>query len=61
MEKTVGTTNNKLVTNTQIIAKHFGRIHNEVIHALRYLMSDCGAAFGKENFFTQEQNNFCKY
>lgn len=57
MGKIVSTTNNKVVTNTQTIAKYFGRNHNEVIHALRYLMNDCGDAFSKENFFTQEQNN----
>jgi len=57
MEKIVSTTNNKAVTNTHIIAKHFGRNHNEIIHALRYLMSDCGTAFSKENFFTQDQSN----
>jgi len=57
MERIVSTTNNKVATNTQIIAKHFGRNHNEIIHALHYLMGDCGTAFSKENFFTQEQSN----
>ncbi|MCP5245129.1 MAG: Rha family transcriptional regulator [Burkholderiales bacterium] len=57
MEKIVSAANNKVVTSTRIIAKHFGRNHNEIVHALRYLMSDCGAAFSEENFFTQEQNN----
>lgn len=57
MEKIVSTRNNKAVTNTQIIAKHFGRNHNEVIHALRYLMSDCGTAFSKENFFPQGESD----
>ena len=57
MEKIVSTRNNKAVTNTQIIAKHFGRNHNEVIHALRYLTSDCGTAFSKENFFPQGESD----
>ncbi len=57
MEKIVNSKNNKAVTNTQIIARYFGRNHNEVIHALRYLMNDCGATFSKDNFFTQEQDD----
>ncbi|SER70498.1 hypothetical protein SAMN05421690_105612 [Nitrosomonas sp. Nm51] len=54
MEKIVSITNNKVVTNTQVIAKHFGRSHDELIHSLRYLMRDCGAAFSEENFLEQE-------
>ncbi|MCB1947460.1 hypothetical protein [Nitrosomonas sp.] len=54
MEKIVSITNNKVVVSTQVIAKHFGRSHDELIHSLRYLMRDCGAAFSEENFFEQE-------
>jgi len=57
MEKIVSTKNNKAVTNTQIIATRFGRSHNELIHALRYLKQDCGAAFSKKNFFGHEHNS----
>ncbi len=57
MEKIISTQNNKMVTNTQIIAKHFGRSHNELIHALRFLKQDCGTAFSKKNFFVQEHNS----
>ncbi|SET14279.1 hypothetical protein SAMN05216326_11321 [Nitrosomonas marina] len=54
METIVSITNNKVVTTTQVIAKHFGRSHDELVHSLRYLMRDCGTAFSKENFFEQE-------
>ena len=57
MEKIVSTTHNKAVTDTKIIAKHFGRSHEELIHALRDLKRDCGTAFSQENFVKQEHNS----
>lgn len=57
MEKIVSTAHDKVVTNTQIIAKHFGRSHDEIIHALRDLKRDCGTAFSRENFVEQKNDN----
>jgi len=57
MEKIVSTKNNKVVTNTQIIAKCFGRSHNEIIHALRYLKRDCGSVFSRKNFYGETNNS----